>query len=197
MVRTAHASAGTRTRARKPECGTCSTRRRKSFEHQAAGRSGTFQGPRGKRHIELEGKRFRISNLNKVYFPESGYTKRDLLAYYYRMADYILPFLKDRPLVLRRYPDGIKGQAFFQKNMSESLGLPDWFQTVPVDSESKGQRVHVRHRPTIALPCSISPDSAASTTTPGAAAIPITLIPIISFLIWTLPRARNFPWSSK
>ncbi len=55
------------------------------------------------------------------------------------MADYILPFLKDRPLVLRRYPDGIKGQAFFQKNMNESLGLPDWFQTVPVDSETKGQ----------------------------------------------------------
>jgi len=89
--------------------------------------------------LEIDGKRFRVSNLNKVYFPESGYTKRDLIAYYYRMADYVLPFLKDRPLVLRRYPDGIKGQAFFQKNMNESLGLPDWFQTVQIDSESKGQ----------------------------------------------------------
>jgi len=57
------------------------------------------------------------------------------------MADYVLPFLEDRPLVLRRYPDGIKGQAFFQKNMSESLGLPEWFQTVPIDSESKGQQM--------------------------------------------------------
>jgi bifunctional non-homologous end joining protein LigD len=91
--------------------------------------------------LEIEGKRFRVTHLNKVYFPESGYTKRDLIAYYYRMADYILPFLKDRPLVLRRYPDGIKGQAFFQKNMNESLGLPDWFQTVPVESESKGQQL--------------------------------------------------------
>jgi bifunctional non-homologous end joining protein LigD len=91
--------------------------------------------------FEVEGKRFRLTHLNKVYFPESGYTKRDLIAYYYRMADYILPFLKDRPLVLRRYPDGIKGQAFFQKNMNESLGLPEWFQTVPVDSESKGQQM--------------------------------------------------------
>jgi bifunctional non-homologous end joining protein LigD len=70
-----------------------------------------------------------------------GYTKRDLIAYYYRMADYVLPFLKDRPLVLRRYPDGIKGQAFFQKNMSESPGLPDWFQTIQIDSESKGQPI--------------------------------------------------------
>jgi len=87
--------------------------------------------------IELDGKRLRFSNLNKVYFPESGYTKRNLLAYYYRMADFILPFLRDRALVLRRYPDGIKGQAFFQKDLRE--GLPDWFKTVPVDSEHRGE----------------------------------------------------------
>ncbi len=99
-----------------------------------------FKGRAENATLEIEGKRFRVSNLNKVYFPESGYTKRDLIAYYYRMADYVLPFLKDRPLVLRRYPDGIKGQAFFQKNMNESLGLPEWFQTVPIDSESKGEQ---------------------------------------------------------
>src|SRR5208283_2886691 len=90
--------------------------------------------------IELDGKRVRLSHLNKVYFPESGYTKRELLAYYYRMADFILPFLRDRPLVLRRYPDGIKGQAFFQKDVRE--GLPDWFKTVPVDSEGRGKEIH-------------------------------------------------------
>jgi bifunctional non-homologous end joining protein LigD len=90
--------------------------------------------------IELDGKRVRLSHLNKVYFPESGYTKRELLAYYYRMADFILPFLRDRLLVLRRYPDGIKGQAFFQKDMRE--GLPDWFKTVPVDSEERGKQIH-------------------------------------------------------
>jgi len=90
--------------------------------------------------IELDGKRVRLSHLNKVYFPESGYTKRELLAYYYRMADFILPFLRDRPLVLRRYPDGIKGQAFFQKDMRE--GLPDWFKAVPVDSEERGKQIH-------------------------------------------------------
>src|ERR1700687_4167225 len=87
--------------------------------------------------IELDGKRLRLSNLNKVYFPESGHTKRNLLAHYYRMADFILPFLRDRALVLRRYPDGIKGQAFFQKDVRE--GLPDWFKTVPVDSEHRGE----------------------------------------------------------
>jgi len=90
--------------------------------------------------MELDGKRLRFSNLNKVYFPESGYTKRDLLAYYYRVADFILPFLRDRALVLRRYPDGIKGQAFFQKDLRE--GVPEWFKTVPIDSEKKGEPIH-------------------------------------------------------
>jgi bifunctional non-homologous end joining protein LigD len=90
--------------------------------------------------IELDGKRLRLSNLNKIYFPESGHTKRNLLAYYYRIADFILPFLRDRALVLRRYPDGIKGQAFFQKDVRE--GLPDWFKTVPIDSEKKGEAIH-------------------------------------------------------
>ena len=90
--------------------------------------------------IELDGKRLRLSNLNKVYFPESGYTKRNLLAYYYRMADFVLPFLADRPLVLRRYPDGIKGQAFFQKDLRE--GIPEWFTTMPLDSEKRGEEIH-------------------------------------------------------
>jgi len=90
--------------------------------------------------IELDGKRLRLSNLNKVYFPESGYTKRNLLAYYFRMADFVLPFLRDRPLVLRRYPDGIKGQAFFQKDLRE--GIPEWFTTMLVDSEKRGEEIH-------------------------------------------------------
>jgi len=100
-----------------------------------------FKGRAENALLELDGKRFRVSNLNKVYFPESGYTKRDLLAYYYRMADFILPFLHDRPLVLRRYPDGIKGQAFFQKNLGEVHGLPEWLQTVPIDSEHRGEEI--------------------------------------------------------
>ncbi len=90
--------------------------------------------------IELDGKRLRFSNLNKVYFPESGYTKRNLLAYYYRMADYVLPFLQDRPLVLRRYPDGIQGQSFFQKDLTE--GIPEWLTTVAIASEEKKEDIH-------------------------------------------------------
>ncbi|HMD41156.1 MAG TPA: DNA ligase D [Candidatus Acidoferrum sp.] len=99
-----------------------------------------FEGRAETITIELDGKRLRLTNLNKIYFPESGYTKRNLLAHYYRVADFILPFLRDRALVLRRYPDGITGQAFFQKDVRE--GLPEWFKTIPVDSEGKGKEIH-------------------------------------------------------
>src|SRR5216684_1920574 len=99
-----------------------------------------FKGRSETATIELDGKRLRLSNLNKVYFPESGYTKRNLLAYYYRVTEFILPFLRERALVLRRYPDGIKGQAFFQKDLHE--GIPEWFKTVPVDSEHRGVEIH-------------------------------------------------------
>ena len=98
-----------------------------------------FSGKQESVSLDFDGKRFRLTHLNKVFFPESGYTKRDLLAYYYRVAEYLLPFLKDRPLVLRRYPDGIKGQAFFQKNMPE--GVPKWIETVTVPSEGKREDV--------------------------------------------------------
>jgi bifunctional non-homologous end joining protein LigD len=99
-----------------------------------------FEGRAETITIELDGKRLRFSNLNKIYFPESGYTKRNLLAYYYQISDFLLPFLRDRALVLRRYPDGIKGQAFFQKDVHE--GLPEWFKTVPIDSEGRGKEIH-------------------------------------------------------
>jgi bifunctional non-homologous end joining protein LigD len=112
----------------------------KALDTKAQIEAELFKGRAETVTIELDGKRVRLSHLNKVYFPESGYTKRELLSYYYRMADFILPFLRARLLVLRRYPDGIKGQAFFQKDMRE--GLPDWFKTVPVDSEERGKQIH-------------------------------------------------------
>jgi bifunctional non-homologous end joining protein LigD len=95
--------------------------------------------------VELDGKRFRLTHLNKIYWPESGYTKRDLLTYYYRVADFILPFLKDRPLVLRRYPDGITGQAFFQKNLQEGMGIPDWLETISIKSEGAKDKEQVHY----------------------------------------------------
>jgi bifunctional non-homologous end joining protein LigD len=86
--------------------------------------------------IESDRQRVHLTHLNKVYFPEVGIKKRELLAYYYRMAEYILPFLKDRPLVLRRYPDGVGGKAFFQKEAPSFL--PAWMDTAIVHSDERG-----------------------------------------------------------
>lgn len=90
--------------------------------------------------LELDSKPVRLSNLNKLYFPDDALTKRHLLAYYYRVAERLLPFLQDRPLVLRRYPDGIAGEAFFQKDAGEAA--PEWMETVGVYSEERREEIH-------------------------------------------------------
>ena len=90
--------------------------------------------------VEMDGRRLHFTNLNKVYFPKDGYRKRDLLAHYLWAAPMILPFLKDRPLVLRRYPNGIEEKAFFQKDAGK--GTPEWVKTVPIRSDSGGRAVH-------------------------------------------------------
>ncbi len=75
----------------------------------------------------------RITNPDKVFWPEAGYTKGDLVAYYEAIAEWLLPYLRDRPLVLTRFPDGIDGKSFYQKDMPE--WAPDWIRTETVWSE--------------------------------------------------------------
>jgi bifunctional non-homologous end joining protein LigD len=62
------------------------------------------------------GKRLKVSSLGKVFFPKSGFTKGDLMRYYATVAPVLLPLIKDRPMILKRYPDGIGGSSFFQQN---------------------------------------------------------------------------------
>ncbi len=69
----------------------------------------------------------RFSNLDKIFWPEEGYTKGDLIEYHRSIAPWILPYLKDRPVVLTRYPDGIGGKSFFQKDAPPFI--PDWVRT--------------------------------------------------------------------
>ena len=87
-------------------------------------------------NVEIDGHVLRLTHLNKIYFPESGIRKRDLLAYYFRVGHLMLTFLKDRPMVLRRYPNGIREKAFFQKEAPESV--PDWIERATVHSEERG-----------------------------------------------------------
>ncbi len=74
-----------------------------------------------------------LSNVDKVFWPEEGYTKGDLIEYYRGVADWVLPFLKDRLVVLTRYPDGIDGKSFFQKDAPEYI--PEWLRTERMWSE--------------------------------------------------------------
>jgi bifunctional non-homologous end joining protein LigD len=74
-----------------------------------------------------------FSNLRKVYWPRERYTKGDLIEYYRNVSRWLLPYLRDRPLVMTRYPDGIEGKMFYQKDAPEFA--PDWIRTVPIWSE--------------------------------------------------------------
>lgn len=77
-----------------------------------------------------------LSNVDKVYFPETGYTKGDLIQYYVSVAPLLLPHLADRPISMSRFPDGITGQSFYEKRAPGHQ--PDWMRTTPVDSDSQG-----------------------------------------------------------
>jgi bifunctional non-homologous end joining protein LigD len=82
--------------------------------------------------IELEGRTLKLSNLDKVLYPETGFTKGDAIDYALRIAPVLLPHLRDRPLTLKRYPDGVEGKFFFEKNCPKHR--PEWVETVPVTS---------------------------------------------------------------
>jgi len=80
--------------------------------------------------IEIDGAEVPLTNLDKVYWPPEGYTKGDMLRYYYLVRETILPHLKDRPLILRRYPAGIDGESFYQHNVADA---PGFVHRVPIE----------------------------------------------------------------
>jgi bifunctional non-homologous end joining protein LigD len=81
--------------------------------------------------IVVDGHRLKFTNLNKLFYPKDGVLKRDLLNYYDAVAPLIVPYLKDRPLSLKRYPNGIDHDFFFQKEVAESF--PTWLRTAVAD----------------------------------------------------------------
>jgi bifunctional non-homologous end joining protein LigD len=91
---------------------------------------------------EVDGRTVRLSNLDKVMYPKAGFTKRDVIDYYARIAPVLLPHLEDRALTLKRYPNGVEGDFFYEKNAPSHR--PDWVRTarvggidyVVVDSEA-------------------------------------------------------------
>jgi len=80
-----------------------------------------------------------FSNLKKVYWPADGYTKGDMVEYYRAVSKWMLPYLRDRPLVLTRFPDGIDGKSFYQKDAPEFV--PSWVRTIPIWSEDTQREI--------------------------------------------------------
>lgn len=90
--------------------------------------------------VDSQVRELRISNPKKVFWKDEQITKGDLIDYYRSMAPYLLPYLKDRPTVLHRYPDGIDGDMFYQKDMPD--WVPPWLRTTTLWSEHSQREIH-------------------------------------------------------
>ncbi len=93
-----------------------------------------------KAQLIVEGKKLPVSNLNKVLYPKAGFTKGQVIDYYIRVAPVLLPHLKDRPLTMKRYPNGVEGMFFYEKNCPSHR--PAWVKTVKVWSEGNQRDMH-------------------------------------------------------
>jgi bifunctional non-homologous end joining protein LigD len=86
--------------------------------------------------VEIQGKRLKLSNLDKVFYPKTGFTKGQVIDYYTRVSSALLPHLKKRPLTLKRYPNGVDEKYFYEKRCPTHR--PEWVATAPVESDRHG-----------------------------------------------------------
>ena len=103
-----------------------------------------------KQVVNIDGRELTLSNPEKVFFPASGFTKGEVVAFYSEIADFILPHLRDRPLTLKRYPDGITGEHFYEKNAPSHT--PAWVKRFAVPRSGGGsdiQYILCNDRPTL------------------------------------------------
>ena len=89
--------------------------------------------------IEVAGKKIMVSNLEKVLYPAAGFTKGQVIDYYIRIAPVLLPHLKNRPITLKRYPDGVDGFFFYEKQCPSHR--PDWVKTTEVPSQREEGKI--------------------------------------------------------
>lgn len=91
-----------------------------------------------KTELEVEGQKLSVSNLDKVLYPETGFTKADVINYYVRIAPVLLPHLRSRPITLKRYPDGVEGFFFYEKQCPSHR--QKWVKTATVPSERREEK---------------------------------------------------------
>jgi bifunctional non-homologous end joining protein LigD len=108
----------------------------------AKGSAKTLLNPTEETQVKkVKGHELKFTNLSKVYWPEDGVTKRDMFNYYHQAAEYILPYLKDRPQSLNRFPGGIHGPSFYQKDVKGKA--PDWIKTFPYTTSDGEEKEYV------------------------------------------------------
>ena len=90
--------------------------------------------------VDVEGRKLSLTNLDKVFYPAAGFTKADMIHYYVQVAPYLLPHLKDRPITMKRYPDGVDGEYFYEKEAPSHR--PKWIETTKV---AKGSGAHINY----------------------------------------------------
>jgi bifunctional non-homologous end joining protein LigD len=91
-------------------------------------------------HVEVGGRHLKLTNLDKVLYPKAGFTKGQVIDYYARIAPVLVPHLAGKPLTLKRYPNGVDQQFFFEKNATKHR--PDWVKTAPIWSEGNKRNVN-------------------------------------------------------
>jgi bifunctional non-homologous end joining protein LigD len=90
--------------------------------------------------VDVAGRKLKLSNLEKVLYPAAGFTKGQVLDYYVRIAPVLVPHLAGRPLTMKRYPEGVDQEYFFEKNAP--MHRPDWVKTAPIWSGSNRRTIH-------------------------------------------------------
>ncbi len=106
----------------------------KIMKESSAKKPATFLNPKDETQArKIGGQEIKFTNLSKIYWPGENISKRDMLNYYYQAASFMLPYLKNRPQSLNRFPNGIKGKSFYQKDVTGKV--PAWIEKYPYVSE--------------------------------------------------------------
>jgi bifunctional non-homologous end joining protein LigD len=114
------------------------SRARKSSPHRRA--AAAKPGRRTGETLNISGRQVPVSHLDKIFYPSVGFTKAQVIDYYIRISPVLLPHLKDRPLTLKRYPDGVAGGFFYEKRCPPYR--PEWVKTAPVWSDRNETEIH-------------------------------------------------------
>jgi len=107
--------------------------------------------PKAKQHLTVDGRNVPVSNPDKILFPDGHVTKAQVIQYYLRVSEYLLPHLSNRPVTLKRYPNGALGAFFYEKDAPRFT--PEWVRTFPVPRRESGGTIRyilINDRPTLA-----------------------------------------------